>query len=361
MRAKLQFFYEKSKLFCINRLFFVTLQQILTFITMTNKERYAEWCQKQAGMPIFMQPWWLDAVCAGKEWDVMLIENGELDMVNDLPKDAIVAAMPYLLRKRLWMRYIVMPQQTQIGGVWVDPSLGTGAPIHEVAHVIAARLEQMHLTYYYQQYPIGSPLPEQMRAFGFKDKERVTYRLDDLSNLDTVIDHFSKNKKRQLQKAMSLHAERGMSAEAFYRFHSNCLAERKRQASYSREFLLVLDSKAKRLGQCEVLSICNADGQVYAAAFLVWDKEHLYYLMPTFSMAHKDSGAGALLVLEAIKLAREKGVKFDFEGSMIHSIANHYKQFGAHAVTYASVSKLYKWWFWFALIYNRLRNLKYRI
>lgn len=26
-------------------------------------------------MPVFMQPWWMDAVCAGKEWDVLLVES----------------------------------------------------------------------------------------------------------------------------------------------------------------------------------------------------------------------------------------------------------------------------------------------
>ena len=44
---------------------------------MTNKERYIEWSAAQEYMPIFMQPWWMDAVCAGKEWDVLLVESQE--------------------------------------------------------------------------------------------------------------------------------------------------------------------------------------------------------------------------------------------------------------------------------------------
>ena len=70
------------------------------------------------------------------------------------------------------------------------------------------------------------------------------------------------------------------------------------------------------------------------------------------------TGAGALLVLEALKLAREKGVAFDFEGSMIRGVANHYKQFGSTPATYHSVERYYRWWFRLATIWNRLREHK---
>ena len=221
---------------------------------MTNKERYIEWSAAQEYMPVFLQPWWMDAVCAGKEWDVLLVEQ----------EGEIVGAMPYLLRKRAWFRYIVMPQQTQIGGIWVTPEITADRwKTAEVCRMIKEQIDGLGIAYYYQQYMPGSLCVDAMRALGFKTKERVTYRMENLSNLDEVVAGFSKNKKRQLQKALSLHAERGMEIEDFYRFHVRCLAEKKRKISYSREFLLVLERKARRLGQCEVPSVCNADGVPY--------------------------------------------------------------------------------------------------
>ncbi|MCQ2343188.1 MAG: GNAT family N-acetyltransferase [Paludibacteraceae bacterium] len=291
--------------------------------------------------PIFMEEWWMDAVCAGKAWQYILPE------------------MPCLMRKRWWMRWITMPQQTQIGGMWVDTNTCTVTQAHDLATQIDAKLRELKLAYYYQQYPVGSPLPMEMKALGYKAKERITYRIDDLSDLDKVIGNFSKNKKRQLQKALSLHAERDMSIEDFYRFHTLCMASKGRKISYSREFLLVLNRKAQRADRAQVLSICNADGEVYAAAYLVWDDEYMYYLIPCFSKEHRDSGAGALLVLEAIKLAREKGLKFDFEGSMRRGIANHYRQFGATPTVYYSVEKLFRWPFAIALAINWLKNLRF--
>ena len=82
---------------------------------MTNKERYSEWVAKQEYVPISMMPWWLDAVCAGKTWDVLFAED---------EKGKIVGAMPYLIRKRAWMKYILMPPLSQAGGIWVAPENG---------------------------------------------------------------------------------------------------------------------------------------------------------------------------------------------------------------------------------------------
>ena len=342
-----------ASVICIFQQKIVSLHRICILANMTNKELYREFCLRTSDLPIFMQDWWLDAVCAGKQWDVLLSfnKNGEIQ-----------AAMPYLLRKRAWMKYIVMPQQTQIGGIWIsDVALPDNVDrLTEICQDFTRQLAELGLSYYYQHYPIGSNAIESMRTLGFKIKERITYRIEDLSNLDQVISAFSKNKKRQLQKALSLHAETNMNIEDFYRFHVRCLQEQGKQISYTREFLLVLERKTSRLQQSQIISIHNADNEILAAAFLVWDKNSMYYLIPCYDLKHKDSGASALLVLEAIKLARQKGVSFDFEGSMIRGVANHYKQFGGARTVYYSVEKYYKWYFWFANAINWLRERKMR-
>ena len=342
-----------ASVICIFQQKIVSLHRICILGNMTNKELYREFCLRTSDLPIFMQDWWLDAVCAGKQWDVLLSfnKNGEIQ-----------AAMPYLLRKRAWMKYIVMPQQTQIGGIWIsDVALPDNVDrLTEICQDFTRQLAELGLSYYYQHYPIGSNAIESMRTLGFKIKERITYRIEDLSNLDQVISAFSKNKKRQLQKALSLHAETNMNIEDFYRFHVRCLQEQGKQISYTREFLLVLERKTSRLQQSQIISIHNADNEILAAAFLVWDKNSMYYLIPCYDLKHKDSGASALLVLESIKLARNQGVGFDCEGSMIRGVANHYKQFGSTRTLYYSVEKYYKWYFWFANAINWLRERKMR-
>ena len=246
----------------------------------------------------------MDAVCAGKHWDVLLCvktdEGFRLSEGADKVED-VVAVLPYLLRERMWMRYVLMPQMTQTGGVWLSESVREDAPaVKHICTLFVDALQTLRLSYYYQHYPLGSIAPQSMQDLGFKLKKRVTYRIEDLSDLDSVINRFSKNKKRQLQKALSLHVDYDLNIEDFYRFHVDCLQQQGKAISYSREFLLVLERKTQRLSQGQVLAIRNADEQLLAAVFLVWDKHSMYYLIPCYSPLHKDSGASALLVLEAI-------------------------------------------------------------
>ena len=291
---------------------------------MTNKEIYAELCEKEESINLFQQSWWLNAVCAGKEWDVLLSrdEQGEIQ-----------AAMPYLLRKRRPFSYVIMPQQTQIAGIWLRPDkVDDAEAVNRIADEFTAQLHRLRLSYYCQNFPIGSPFPEVLASKGFRVKERQTYRLEDLSDLDKIIDSFSKNKKRQLQKALALHLDTDMSEEDFYRFHKECLEAKKKKISYTREFLLVLSRKSMKRGQGKILAIRDAEGNTHAAAFVVWDKSSLYYLIPAIHPDFGDSGAGALLALEAIKLARQVSRSFDFEGSMDPGIGHFFRSFGARAV-----------------------------
>ena len=313
---------------------------------MTNKELYAQLCGREESVNLFMQSWWLSAVCAGKDWDVLLSfdEQGEIQ-----------AAMPYLIRKRLWFRYIIMPQQTQLAGIWLRPDIADNpAILRHVAAEFDEKLKDMKLAYYCQNYQLNSPMPALMSEFKFKQRERYTYRLDDLSDMDKVIDSFSKNKKRQLQKALQLHLDTDMTDEEFYRFHTQCLSARNRKITYTREFFLVLYRKSQNLGQSRILAIRDADGNVHAAAFVVWDKEQLYYLIPAIDNRYKDSGAGALLALESVKLAKQVSRSFDFEGSMIRGVANHYRQFGTTRHSYCQLSRYYNPLFAVPVFFYRL-------
>ena len=354
---------------------------------MSNKERYRIWVEGQESLPIFLQPWWLDAVCAGKEWDVLLFyeevqqpsteetpqpsteeaPQAATDVTQQLPTEEtaqpaevaveteepqpveqepqIRAALPYMVSKKWRSRYISMPELTQVGGLWLDEHHRWGAvELEHLCQNMAEQLQALDLIRYSQDFSIGSPCIEVLYKQGWKLKKNLAYRLENLSNLDKVIDAFSKNKKRQLQKSLSLHAQRGWSGEEFCRFTYECFKERKRQLPYSREFMLVIAQKARKHHQSEILTIRNADREVYAAALLVWDKTRLYLMMPTFLPSHHESGASALLVLEAIKIAREKGLRFDFAAPDDKHVLKDIKQFEPQAVPFYTVEKRYRWW-----------------
>jgi len=300
------------------------------------KAEYHAYCISTPNLPLFMQDWWMDAVCVGKEWDV-------------------IAGMPCLIRKRLGFKYIVMPQQTQIGGLYTPP-ISFQEQQKKTQEIVEA-LHGLHLAYYYQHFPLGSPIPEKLVNEGFDIIDKVTYRIEDLHNLEEVEKNFSVNKRRQIKKAENLRVV-DLSADDFYSYHAACLKEQGKEISYSHEFFASLSAACEAHRASRIIAVGSDSEHIHAAAFLVYDKQTCYYLMPCYSQQYKDSGAGALLVWEAIQFAAQLGVAFDFEGSMIPGVANHYRQFGAVPTPFRAVERIYNPLFTIALLINDIRNRK---
>lgn len=307
---------------------------------MDNKLIYREWCSKQPELPLFMQSWWMEAATEGKEWNAIRLPSGTM--------------IPYLLRKRMGMRYVLMPQQTQIGGY-------SGKA--DKAEDIAAAIDNLHLAYYYQKYPIGQTKALELRDYGFTVKEMTTFRIENLQlhnqeEEQALLRTFSENKRRQIKKAASQIVDYGLTADEFYAYHSYCLSLQGKQIAYEKDFWNSLYSACKAHEAGQLIGLRDQDNRLTAAAFVVYDTDTCYYLIPTYDPSLGNNGAGARLVWEAILFAGQHSKHFDFEGSMIPSVAEHYRQFGSEPCTYYSVEKIYNPLFRLLLWANQWRSRK---
>jgi len=317
---------------------YVTHISIITIITVRKvdtKQTYRDWCSTQPDLPLFMQGWWMDAVSGGKDWEAVCLPSG--------------AMMPVLLRKRMGMRFVLMPQETQIGGYY-----GTG----DRAEDIAAAIDGLKLAYYYQKYPIGQERAQQLAKYGFRVSGMLTYRIADLQDEEALVRRFSENKRRQLKKAAGLTVDTDLTADAFYRFHRDCLRKQGKDIAYSEAFWHDLYAACEAHGSGQIIALRDEQNRLTAAVFVVYDKHVCYYLIPTYDPDMSKTGAGSRLVLEAIRFAAQHSEVFDFEGSMIPGVAEHYRQFGSTAATYYAVEKTYNPLFRLLLWGNNLRNRK---
>ena len=231
------------------------------------------------------------------------------------------------MRSKFGMRYLVMPQLTPYITPVSDPDI-------------------MRLAYYYEQMPPGNRLPLFVQREGFIVKERVTYRITNLHDKteENLTERFSGNKKRQLRKASALIADYSLSPITFYDLHAVWLKERGRKIFYDKAFFIGLAQAAIQHDAGCLIALKDEKEEVYAAAFIVWDAETCYYLVPSFNPRHADSGAGAALVLESLRKAKERGCNvFDFEGGdQSESVALHYSQFGSEQASYYGIERYYK-------------------
>ena len=84
----------------------------------------------------------------------------------------------------------------------------------------------------------------------------------------------------------------------------------------------------------------NQKGTPISCNFCVYDSQKSYYLFGGYNQEEKHEGAGALAHWEAIKYAKEKGLKvFDFEGSMLKPVEKYFRGFGAEITPYFTVNK----------------------
>lgn len=312
---------------------------------MTNKELYTDLCKKY-NMPLFMQAWWLNGVCAGHQWDVLLSkdENGD-----------VRAAMPYQMDKHWWKKLIQMPNLTPYNGVWIRPDLADSISITEaIAADFDKQMRDMKIAYYLQRYSIHSKFPDVFLNMGYKRIDRCTYMLDDVHDLNKVLDGFSRNKRKKLEKNTLTYKVDTIGPEDFYRFHTECNAEKNKELWYSREMFLVQYEHSQERKQSHLICVRSAEGDPLAAAFLVWDKDTLYQLLNCYVHETKDNGAREMLTFEVIKYARELGKKVDF---VCHrSYLRHYgaerKNFFAIKRSRSAIVSIHQ-------VANWFRNFKY--
>ncbi|MCQ2206789.1 MAG: GNAT family N-acetyltransferase [Paludibacteraceae bacterium] len=305
---------------------------------MTNKEEYQQICDRCTNIPIYSQYWWMEAVCAGKSWDVIITHDSN---------GTVTATLPYLLGSKLGQRFIVMPPLTQTNGICYHYPANISE--HERlafekkwGFEVINRIKQLKIDLYLQNF---SPAVSNWLPFywaGFQQTTRYTYLIKDISNTDEVFKQFSSAKQRQIRKAerngLTL-KENQLSPAQFYGYHNRLIERKGEKEEIAETAFIHLAEAALKRGQGAILSIEGDNGETQSALFMVWDDSCAYYLVPANDRNFSTTGAPTLLVWEAIKKASKHCKTFDFEGSMAESIENSYNQFGTTQTAYSEISK----------------------
>lgn len=303
----------------------------------SNKDKYRQWCDTKS-VPLFMQAWWMDAVCFGnKEWDVFLVER----------EGAVIGAMPIHQLKKFGLRVILQPELTPYNGLWIDyPNDCAGEDKYLLEEVIINKfinqLEQLKPAYYQQNFHFSVTNWQPFYSKGFSQTTRYTYLIEDISDLKTVFDNFNYAKQKHIKKSqLQLNADFSLTAEDFYNFHKRTLQQRGQRISYSSELFHRIYAVAISREQGAIIAVKDKNKNLHAALFVVWDKNSAYNLISAIDVEYKSSGASTLVVWEIIQYLSGKTRIFDFEGSMIESVAKSFRQFGTVQKSYFTIFKSY--------------------
>lgn len=300
---------------------------------MNNKDLYSIFCEKN-GLPIFSQPWWLDAVSGPTHWDVAIVQK------NGTP----IAAMPYFIKKKWGIKKLTMPPLTQTLGPHIRFPINQSPTNkqsfeHKIMKELIDQLPAFHLysQHWHARYQNWLPF----YWAGFKQTTRYTYQIQQLSPNVNYIDTFRSNIRTDIKKARAKHitVSTGTNMDDFIPTHKKTFKRQHQSYPYNKAVLYRLDAllNAKK---CRKLLIAKDNkNQIHAAIYIVWDATTTYYLMGAGDPDYRNSGATSLLLLHAIEYAASQSKTFDFEGSMKPSIETFFRAFGATQVPYFHISK----------------------
>jgi len=288
---------------------------------MIDKELYKSFNDR---LPIFFRSWWLDAVCEGGEWCAEAHQTGgEYDSV-----------FVYFLKRKFGLKYIVMPPLTQFLGDYsfIDRELGEYKPI---SNYFIDRLPQTAFLSICMSHTFQYWSPYKWR--GFEETTRYSLIIKDLSNLDALYHNFEDSKQRNIRKAASrFTVASGLPAAEFYDFfEKNCGSK----VDYSRQLFETLHAECVKNNSGTIIYATDENSAVCGVLFVVWDNTSVYALTYFFENNARKFGVGDLLMYEAMKLAADKHLTFDFEGSMIENVEQSYRRFGSEPIVYHKISR----------------------
>ena len=303
---------------------------------MTNKESYQSFVQL-ADIPIYSQPWWMDAICGTENWDVWLYRKG----------DEVLAAMPYYMEQRGPYRYITKAPLTQNNGIIFRHDKGAKlqkrASLEEkVIDAAALWLQDQNFDVYEQQYPHTFTNWQPFFWNRFKCILRYTYIIEDTSDLNQVMQGYSAKLRNDIKKGQRNTAEIvSLEPDNFYREHEKIFAKQGLPCPFSYELWMRLYCACEANNSCITLCCRNNAEQITSVAFFVWDENYVYLLMGGSIPEHSSENSFAYLVHRGIAMASEQGKGFDFEGSMIQRIAKAFRDYGGVPMPYYRIRKIY--------------------
>ena len=280
---------------------------------------------------IFQQPWWLDAVAPGRWGEVTCEEGGR-----------VVARLPFVVRGRPRFRMLTQSSLTQTLGPWVEPS--DAKPVRALAreHELLAELERQlpPARGFAQQF---SPLMLNALAFhwaGYRLGVHYTYRLEGLGSEEALWEGMRDNVRREIRKARKrVEVVEGIGVDRFHAVLSMTYARQGIATPHSVTELERLEAACRSRDAGAMLFARDEAGRIHAVVWVVWDRSAAYYLLAGADSDLRTSGAGSLLVWEALMRARAVTDVFDFHGSMLAPVERFFRSFGARQAPYLRVTR----------------------
>lgn len=289
-----------------------------------------EFVDKSPQGSIFVKSFWLDAV--GLKYSIIAcFDKG----------DKLMGGMPITENKK---GHLTMPKLTQtLGIVFSDFSeMKYVKKISKEKDIIMSFVDNIPKFKNFSfgfHYNFENWMPFMWK--GYKQQTRYTYVIEDIQNIEKVRKEFADNTKSVITKsiAQNLRVIDDMALADMYNMLKKTFDRQNMPVPFEFNWFVDFDNIIKNNNSRRMFFTVDAENNLHAALYLVYDKNSAYYLLGGADPELRSSGAMYLNIFEAIKYSASFTNKFDFEGSVVPQIESMFRSFGATQKQYFTISK----------------------
>lgn len=272
--------------------------------------------------PLYGAPWWLNASCGPGGWGVLSF--------NDQEKNQI-AFLPYQKTLIRGMNAIVNPPMTQ----WL-PLIKTSLTRKGIVENNFDALKK------YSILDLAVK-PEAGKLFSsdkFMINLKYSYIIPAQKNINEIRSKYNEGLRRNVKEAvLNYSIETSNDISTFLSLCHSTYHQRGMKSPWWVENKIPSVWNALVTHRQGLIELAVKDGVPVAGILTAWDDTTYYYLIGGRATNEGGASGHALLLDHAIMQASEKGIAFDFEGSMNPGIANFFQSFGAKPEPYWQIRK----------------------
>ena len=277
----------------------------------------------------------MEAVCRGKQWDVLLACRDD---------GTVEGALPYLHGRRLGLSYVLQPELTQYSGPWYNHPEGLSASAridfeNRVGSALAKQLDRLKINLFQQRFSPGITNWLPFHWKGYRQTTRYTYRFPSIADPDALMQQASGARRKNLsnlQRECTVDSQ--MSPADFAQMHADYWQRKGGGDVLRRDFIEHICTTALHRGQGLLWALRDASGSALCAAFVAYDSRCAYALLSAVAEG-APANAQTCLDWQMIRHLATLTEAFDFEGSMEQGGEYYYRSFGTVQTPYFEITR----------------------
>jgi len=284
---------------------------------------YAAFCQLYAAeLPIFLQPWWLDAVGQQGHWQKYVIKDN-----SDKP----IGIWPVFTKRRYGFYWHTLPPYTPVSGPWFAEENTLTQPLLEalVSQISKSSLYWLLQSVRYIQQAAW------WQKNGFEVEIWHTYQLPATDDAMELFKKFRSTTRNEIKKASPfIEIRQETDLQHFMPLYTQHAQAKKIFDPAAATAFQAVFAVCTARAQGQLLCAYDQQENLLAGIFCVWDQKTTYLLVISRQEQTQPFSPTRFLLWQAIKLSATQGRIFDFEGGRMPSIGDFFASFGATKTAY---------------------------